>query len=88
METSPNQFDLLTMAEVAQLLHVSKAHVCNAIAGRVAGCPPIPAVSLGRRKLVRRESLIQWIEQNEHAGGTIQTSPERGVRNALRRQNA
>ena len=88
MGTSPNQFDLLTMAEVAQLLHVSKAHVCNAIAGRVAGCPPIPAVSLGRRKLVRRESLLHWIEQNEHGGDTIQTSPERGVRNALRRQNA
>jgi excisionase family DNA binding protein len=65
METSPNHFDLLTMAEVAKLLHVSKAHVCNAIAGRVAGCPPIPAVSLGRRKLVRRESLVRWIDQNE-----------------------
>jgi len=65
METSPNQFDLLTMAEVAKLLHVSKAHVCNAIAGRVAGCPPIPAVSVGRRKLVRRESLVRWIDQNE-----------------------
>jgi len=28
-------FDLLTMAEVAQLLHCSKAHVSNVIAGRV-----------------------------------------------------
>ena len=80
METSPNQFDLLTMAEVAQLLHVSKAHVCNAIAGRVAGCPPIPAVSLGRRKLVRRESLLHWIEQNEHADDNLESSPERGAR--------
>jgi hypothetical protein len=47
---------LLTLAEVAKLLHCSKAHVCNAVAGRVRGCPPIPAVSLGRRKLVRRET--------------------------------
>ena len=58
-------FDLLTMAEVAKLLHVSKAHICNAVAGRVKGCPPIPAISLGRRKLVRRESLELWLEQTE-----------------------
>jgi excisionase family DNA binding protein len=61
------EFDLLTMAEVAKLLHCSKAHVCNAVAGKVRGCAPIPAVSLGRRKLVRRESLRQWIERNEAA---------------------
>jgi hypothetical protein len=46
------EFDLLTLAEVAELLHCSKAHVGRAVAGRVPGCPPIPAVSLGRRKLV------------------------------------
>jgi Helix-turn-helix domain len=70
------------MAEVAELLHCSKAHVCNAVAGRVTGCPPIPAVCLGRRKLVRRESLRQWLEQNEHADGRIQASPERGRKSA------
>ena len=31
-------FDLLTMADVARLLHCSKAHVCNIVAGRVQGC--------------------------------------------------
>jgi excisionase family DNA binding protein len=61
------RFDFLTMAEVAQLLHCSKAHVCNVVAGRVRGCPPIPAVRLGRRTLIRRESLECWIERNEHA---------------------
>lgn len=75
------EFDLLTLAEVARLLHVSKAHVCKAVAGRVAGCAPIPCVCLGRRKLVRRESLLLWIEANERtlAGATIQSSPERGA---------
>jgi excisionase family DNA binding protein len=65
MHPEAGAFDLLTMAEVAKLLHCSKAHVCNAVAGRVRGCAPIPAVSLGRRKLVRRESLMRWIDQNE-----------------------
>jgi hypothetical protein len=78
------EFDLLTLAEVAKLLHCSKAHVCNAVAGRLPGCPPIPAVSLGRRKLVRRASLLSWIENSEQAAlaGKIPLSPERGRKNA------
>ena len=71
---------LLTLAEVARHLRCSKAHACNAVAGRVPGCPPIPAVSLGRRKLVRRESLVAWIERNEQAvSGAKIGSPVRGA---------
>jgi excisionase family DNA binding protein len=66
-DTSYATFDLLTIREVAELLHCSKAHVCNVVAGRVHGCTPIPAVHLGRRMLVRRDSLLQWIERNELA---------------------
>jgi Helix-turn-helix domain len=62
-----DDFGLLTLATVAKLLHCSKAHVSNVIAGRVPGCIPIPTVPLGRRKLVRRESLLTWIERNERA---------------------
>jgi hypothetical protein len=72
------EFDLLTLADVAKLLHCSKAHVTNAVAGRVRGCPPIPAISLGRRKLVRRESLLSWIAENDK----IPSSPERGRKSA------
>jgi len=75
-----HEFDLLTLTEVAELLHCSKAHVSNAVAGRVPGCLPIPAVSLGRRKLVRRQSLLAWIEHNETA--KMQASPERGRKSA------
>lgn len=70
--TSLQDFDLLTVAEVAALLHCSKAHICNVIAGRVPGCLPVPAVRLGRRMLVRRESLMHWIDQNE-AGSVAKT---------------
>jgi len=82
MPPTLQEFDLLTLAEVARLLQCSKAHVGKAVAGRVPGCPPIPAVSLGRRKLVRRGTLLAWIARNESGGGTIQTSPERGRKNA------
>ena len=76
-----HDFDLLTLAEVASILHCSKAHVSHAVGGSVPGCPPIPSVSLGRRKLVRRQSLQAWIEANEKAavGATIAASPVRGA---------
>lgn len=75
-------FDLLTLTEVAELLHVSKAHISNIVAGRVRGCPPIPALPLGRRKLVRRESLLDWIARNEQANAMIRESPKRGRKSA------
>jgi len=75
-------FDLLTLAEVAKLLHCSKAHVCNAVAGRLRGCAPIPALTLGRRKLIRRETLLEWIARNEKANAMIPVSPERGRKSA------
>jgi excisionase family DNA binding protein len=65
MSNLADKFDLLTLADAAELLHCSKAHVCKAVNGRVRGCAPIPCVSLGRRRLIRRESLRQWLEANE-----------------------
>ena len=75
----PDDF-LLTMVDVAKILHCSKAHVCNAVNGKLDGCTPIPAVRLGRRLLVRRASLDRWIAENE--SGTLAVSPERGRKSA------
>lgn len=87
-------FDLLTLSEVAQILHVSKAHVSNVVAGRVRGCSPMPAVRLGRRRLVCRSSLEAWISENDRIAvnenrkpvscddGRMATSPERGRKSA------
>jgi excisionase family DNA binding protein len=73
-------FDLLTLKEVAALLHCSKAHICKVVLGRVVGCPAIPSVALGRRRLIRRESLAAWIQANEKAlDATMQASPLRGA---------
>ena len=57
--------DVLTLNEVAGMLRCSKTHVCNVIAGRVASLPPLPHMSLGRRILVRRIALEQWLESLE-----------------------
>ena len=72
--------ELLTMAEVAKILKSSKAHISNCVAGRLEGCTPIPAVRLGRRLLVRRETLDRWIAENE--SGTMKQSPDRGRKDA------
>jgi excisionase family DNA binding protein len=77
MSASPG-FDFLSVAEVAEILGCSKAHISNAVAGRVRGCQPIPAVRLGRRTLIRRQTLLSWIEQNDK----IAASPERGRKGA------
>lgn len=67
MPSETTVFDLLTVKEVAAVLHCSKAHVCNVIAGRVDGCKAIPVLRMGRRLLVRRDSLERWIEDSENA---------------------
>lgn len=54
--------DVLTLTEVAQLLRCSKAYACNIVGGRVSSLPPLPHMSLGRRILVRRIALEQWLE--------------------------
>jgi excisionase family DNA binding protein len=56
---------ILSVTEVAKLLGCSKAHVCNAINGRLKGLSPLPAIRLGRRRLIRLESLQSWLEQVE-----------------------
>lgn len=78
MSVLGDKFDLLTLADVAELLHCSKAHIGKVVDGRVSGCDAIPCIRLGRRKLVRRESLAGWLEKNEHA--TLEPSLVRGVR--------
>ena len=62
------EHEILTVTDVARSLHCSKAHVCNAIRGRVRGVSPLPAISMGRRKLIRRVAFEAWLLQNEPDG--------------------
>jgi len=55
------------VAEVALELRCSKAHVYNVIAGKVDGVRALPAILMGRRKLVRREALEHWMMVNKTA---------------------
>jgi excisionase family DNA binding protein len=65
MPHDDNDFDLLTVKQVSSILRCSKAHICNLVAGRVRGCSPLPALHAGRRMLIRRQSLLNWIAEND-----------------------
>ena len=67
--------EALTIAEVAMELRCSKTHVCNLINGKVRGVPRLPALILGRRKLVRRTSLQTWMCAVEEGHDKL-TGPE------------
>ena len=58
----------LTVKEVADELQCSKAHVHNLINGKVKGVSPLPAIRMGRRKIVRRSTLEKWKRDNEWGG--------------------
>ena len=75
------QNGILTVAEVAAKLRCSKAHVCKAINGQVKHISPLPAIAMGRRKLIRRIALERWIEENERpaGGGIMAASPKQNA---------
>jgi excisionase family DNA binding protein len=60
--------EVLTTREGAQMLRCSKAHFCNLLRGTVPGVPRLPYLRLGRRRLVRKTTLAEWIEQVESLG--------------------
>jgi hypothetical protein len=63
--------DILTIADVAAELRCSKAHVLNAVNGKLKNVSPLPSISLGRRKLVRRAALERWLRANERQGDAM-----------------
>ena len=70
--------EILTVVEVAKDLRCSKAFVYNAINGHVHGVSPLPAIAMGRRRLVRRSSLEAWKQANERGtpDATMIASPK------------
>jgi predicted DNA-binding transcriptional regulator AlpA len=57
--------EILTATEIAAELRCSKAQVYRLLNGEVRDVPRLPAISLGRKKVVRRSSLEDWKQDNE-----------------------
>jgi excisionase family DNA binding protein len=60
-----DQHAILTVEEVAKELRLSKATVQRLIHGTIQNAPQLPALQVGRRFLVRRESLVRYMEAVE-----------------------
>ena len=56
---------VLTLNEVATVLRCSKAHASKLAAGRVKGVPVLPVIRLGRRVIIRRDALLDWLCAND-----------------------
>jgi excisionase family DNA binding protein len=57
---------VLTLDETARFLRCSRATASNLARGRIKGVKPLPVVRLGRRVLVRRDALLDWLSvQNQ-----------------------
>jgi excisionase family DNA binding protein len=53
---------VLTLEQAAAYLQVSKAHLSNVIGGKVPGVKPVKCFRLGRRVLLKREWIDEWLE--------------------------
>lgn len=58
---------LLTLTETAAFLRCSKAHASKLAKGMVRGVPPLPVIRLGRRVLVQKTVLFQWLSRQDQA---------------------
>ena len=56
---------LLTIRDIATILHCSKTHAARLLEGRVRGAAPLSHIKLGRRKVVRRLIFDRWLLANE-----------------------
>lgn len=66
----PSYYSLLTVNEAAEELQLSPAKVRRAIAGKLEGATPLPAIRLGRTLLVRRSALLAWEDRLAERGVT------------------
>ena len=56
------QTPVLTLSQAACYLQISKAHLSNVINGKVPGVIPVRFFRMGRRVLIRREWIDEWLE--------------------------
>jgi excisionase family DNA binding protein len=60
-----NTSNILTIKEVAEILRCSKGHVQNVLVGKVRGVFMLAHLRMGRRKVVRKEWLDEWMETHK-----------------------
>jgi len=62
LASSKNGGPVMTLNQTATYLGISKAHLSNVINGRVAGAPTLRHARVGRRVLIRRDWVDDFLE--------------------------
>ena len=57
--------EVLTVRDVALELRCSVDHIYRVINGKVKNVSRLPAIPVGRRKLIQRDTLEDWKKTNE-----------------------
>jgi len=68
MHPNPNT-PVMTLKQAASYLQVSKAHLSNVINGKVQGVAPVRSIRLGRRILIKREWIDEWLDISDSREG-------------------
>ena len=63
--------EVLTVRDLALELRCSISHVHNVINGKAKHVSKLPAIRMGRKKLVLRDTLEEWKKSNEHGDGDV-----------------
>jgi hypothetical protein len=66
--------EIMDIRAAANYLGVSRSHLSHILAGKVPGVPAIPHVRAGRRALIRRTVIDQWILEREQSKVTASTA--------------
>lgn len=59
--------EIMDIRAAANYLGVSRSHLSHILAGKVPGVPAIPYVRAGRRALMRRTVIDQWVLEQEQS---------------------
>ena len=63
--------EVLTVRDVALELRCSVDHVYRVINGKVKYVSRLPAIPMGRRKLIQRDTLEDWKKTNEQPDADV-----------------
>ncbi len=62
MRDGSTESSVLSLKQAASYLQISKAHLSNVINGKVPGVLPVRSFRIGRRVLIKREWIEEWLE--------------------------
>jgi len=68
---------ILTAAEIATELRISKSQVCKLFRGEVDGALPLPHLKVGRRYVISRSLFEKW--KHENIACIVQSTPEKNA---------